>query len=285
MVRQPNSQKIKSNIKRYTSSHADEWAASITFFALLSLPAASSFLMWILLHFVTPQDIQTLMNEMTSTLPSHDVQSLLNSFVALQNTRSGVQSIIAVVIAVFAASKIFLHITYALQDIWNVQLIPKKKKLPLKERIRIMLTTRIKTVLPVVTIGVVGLVIIILNIVWNALLPTITQIIAIPQYLLQAISILVVIGALILLCTAIFYFLSNKQFEKKSYIHAGLISALLLVVGQVVLGFYFRFGNITQGFGSIGAVIALLVWMYYSISIFLFGATFICTKECGPDEK
>lgn len=53
-----------------------------------------------------------------------------------------------------------------------------------------------------------------------------------------------------------------------------LITASLFTLGRMLIGLYLATGAVTSGFGAAGALVAVLVWVYYSAQIFLLGAEF-----------
>jgi membrane protein len=56
-------------------------------------------------------------------------------------------------------------------------------------------------------------------------------------------------------------------------IKGALITGILLTIGNVVLGYYFTHGASLSTYGVAGSVVAVLLWLYYSSLIFLFGAS------------
>lgn len=52
------------------------------------------------------------------------------------------------------------------------------------------------------------------------------------------------------------------------------ITAALFTVGKWLIGVYIGQSAITSGYGAAGALLALLIWIYYSAQIFLMGAEF-----------
>jgi hypothetical protein len=52
------------------------------------------------------------------------------------------------------------------------------------------------------------------------------------------------------------------------------LTALLFVVGQLLLGWYLGRQSSASVYGAAGSLIVLLLWIYYSAQIFLFGAEF-----------
>lgn len=50
------------------------------------------------------------------------------------------------------------------------------------------------------------------------------------------------------------------------------ITALLFTVGKLLIGLYIGKSGVVSGFGAASSIVALLVWVYYSAQVFLFGA-------------
>jgi membrane protein len=53
-----------------------------------------------------------------------------------------------------------------------------------------------------------------------------------------------------------------------------IATALLFVVGQVLLSIYLSHAGIANGYGAVGSLVVLLVWVYYSAMLLLLGAEF-----------
>ena len=51
-------------------------------------------------------------------------------------------------------------------------------------------------------------------------------------------------------------------------------TALLLMIGKVLIGLYIGSSGIASGFGAAASLVVVLVWVYYSAQIFLLGAEF-----------
>jgi membrane protein len=53
-----------------------------------------------------------------------------------------------------------------------------------------------------------------------------------------------------------------------------ILTALLFNIGKFLIGLYIGKTGAVSGFGAAGSVIAMVLWVYYSAQIFLFGAEF-----------
>jgi membrane protein len=57
------------------------------------------------------------------------------------------------------------------------------------------------------------------------------------------------------------------------WIGAGVTSALF-VLGKFLIGLYIGKSDMTSSFGAAGSMVLVMVWVYWSAQIFLFGAEF-----------
>jgi len=73
---------------------------------------------------------------------------------------------------------------------------------------------------------------------------------------------------------AIYKVLPNKELEWRDVALGAIVTELLFLVGQFLLGYYFGSSGIARPYGAAGGLIVLLVWVYYSAQVFLLGAEF-----------
>ncbi|MFV8257849.1 YihY/virulence factor BrkB family protein [Bdellovibrio bacteriovorus] len=76
----------------------------------------------------------------------------------------------------------------------------------------------------------------------------------------------------ILLFTGIFHFLPVPRLALRDAFHAGIITALLFVIGKELVGLYLGGSPITSSYGAAGSIVVLLAWVYYSTLIVFLGA-------------
>ena len=56
----------------------------------------------------------------------------------------------------------------------------------------------------------------------------------------------------------------------------GIVTTLVFSLGRVVFTTIFHFSRISSLFGAAGSLILLLMWIYFSMMVFLFGSEFTC---------
>jgi uncharacterized BrkB/YihY/UPF0761 family membrane protein len=63
------------------------------------------------------------------------------------------------------------------------------------------------------------------------------------------------------------------------------VTAVLFTIGQQFIGLYLGQSSVASTYGATGSVMILLLWVYYSCQILLFGAEFArtrCAKVLSP---
>jgi membrane protein len=76
------------------------------------------------------------------------------------------------------------------------------------------------------------------------------------------------------LFAAIYKVLPDRHLEWRDVVVGGVVTAILFNIGKSLIGWYIGSSAVASSYGAAGALIVLLLWVYYSIQIFLLGAEF-----------
>ena len=79
----------------------------------------------------------------------------------------------------------------------------------------------------------------------------------------------------LILFAAIFRFLPDVKVRWRDVWFGALVTALLFMAGRLVIGFYLGTADFTERYGSAGAVVAIVAWVFYSAQILFTGAVLI----------
>jgi membrane protein len=96
--------------------------------------------------------------------------------------------------------------------------------------------------------------------------------ISMPAPLLQTINFLVAFFASVFLFAVIYEVMPEVRVKWKELAIGSVITAVLFAVGKVLIGLYLRKAAVGSAYGAAGSLVVLLVWVYYSSQIFLYGA-------------
>lgn len=81
----------------------------------------------------------------------------------------------------------------------------------------------------------------------------------------------------------IYHYLPSRKLPWREVRSGAIVTALLLLGGKVLIGLYIaRYGG-ASAFGAAGALVAILIWLYYSVQLFYFGAsmTYVWSRKYG----
>ncbi len=99
-------------------------------------------------------------------------------------------------------------------------------------------------------------------------------------FIISLITSLLVVG---LMFTLLFKFLPDVKIAWGDVWIGGLVTAVLFVLGQFLLGLYIGSGAVGTSFGAVSSLVIILVWIYYSTQILFLGAEFtqVYTNKYG----
>jgi membrane protein len=124
----------------------------------------------------------------------------------------------------------------------------------------------------VLVIGFLLLVSLLLTAVLSALSKWMADLIPGIPFLWQALDFLVSFGIITLLFAMIYKVLPDVKIAWGDVWVGAAITALLFVIGKILLGLYLGFSAPGSAYGAAGSLVVLLLWVYYSSQILFFGA-------------
>lgn len=92
--------------------------------------------------------------------------------------------------------------------------------------------------------------------------------------LLPQINYLASLVILTLLFALLFKMLPDAHVTWRDVLLGATVTTLLFTLGRTLIGFYLTWGSVTSTYGAAGSFVLILLWVYYSAQIFLFGAEF-----------
>jgi YihY family inner membrane protein len=92
------------------------------------------------------------------------------------------------------------------------------------------------------------------------------------RYVPQIESYLVSIGFVFVVSALVYTYLPNRRSRITFGIPGATVTAIGYAIAQVAFGIYTAHANVFQIYGTLSAIFALLLWVYYVCVIFLYGA-------------
>jgi membrane protein len=92
--------------------------------------------------------------------------------------------------------------------------------------------------------------------------------------ILRFLNSLVAFAIAVLLFAMIFKLLPNVDITWSDVWTGSLVTGLLFTIGKFLIGYYLGKSNVASSYGAAASIITILLWIYYSSLILLFGAEF-----------
>jgi membrane protein len=90
--------------------------------------------------------------------------------------------------------------------------------------------------------------------------------------LLNIVDLLTSFAIVTVLFAVIYRIMPEVRVQWRDVWLGALSGALLFTVGKFALSFYLTYSNVRTVFGAASSFVVVLIWVYYSAQIFLFGA-------------
>lgn len=182
--------------------------------------------------------------------------------------QSVVAQIVGWITLLLGAAGLFASLQDALNTIWHAE--PPKR--PLWTAVR----DRLASIGMLLAIGFLLLVTTAANAVIAYVSGYVTK--ALPfagaGWVFGLVNVLVSIGLIGLLFALMFKYLPDTEIAWRDVWTGAFATAVAFVVGQTVIALYLGRAGVASGYGAAGALLVLLLWVYYSALILLFGAEF-----------
>jgi len=261
---------LLSSVKTFLQDDPMTYAASIAFYTLISLPGIILIAMNVLNTAYNEAKVkEDLLMRLTAYLgpdTTEQAETILES-VDVTDT-SVLPQIIGALALIFSATTVFISLQDAINKIWSVKTDKKSGFLHL-------ILSRLLSLAMIVSLGFILLVSLVTDSALAILSRWIESNFGLGSVIIgSAISLLISLLVNTGIFTLIFKILPDVQTRWRYVWRGGLLTAILFMIGKVLIGFYIGYSDVGSSFGASGSLIVFLSWAYYSSILVLFGAKF-----------
>ena len=274
---------LVDTIKDFTSNESMNFAAGTAFYTIFSLPAFLIIILNLGASLYNKSEIREELFTQITNLAGEETRKTLKSILEnfAINSDSTLSATIAIGVLIFSATTVFVSLQKGINHIWHIK--PKPNRGWLKLAIDRLLSFSI-----VLVIGFILIISLILDAIVSFSFGKLDGIF--PEVNVKLISIVeITISQLIMIVIfALMYkILPDARVKWKDTWAGAIITALLFILGKFLIGIYMGTNDLSSTYGAAGSLVILLVWIYYSVVIFLFGAqvTYYIAKNIGGGIK
>lgn len=254
-------QLIRGFMNRISGDHLGAYAAKSAYFLIMSFIPFLLFLTTMIRY--TPLTYNMVSDAIRGFVP-HNLQSFVLAIVSEVYTRSGAVVPISAVMSLWSAGKAMQSLTNGLNTIYHVK------------ETRNWLITRIYSVFYTMIFGLAIIASLILQVLGNRIQALVSIYIPMLGRLIGRIigaRTFLVFGVLFLVFLLLYKVLPNRRATLKSQVPGAVIIAMAWSVFSYGFSLYFELSpNFSNMYGSLTALIMVMLWLYVCMNMVLFGA-------------
>jgi len=176
-----------------------------------------------------------------------------------------IATIVAVGTLIVGATTVFAELQASLNVIWKAE-PPKEPSIVWLVRVRLLSLSLIGA------IGFLLLVSLVVSAALTALSNYLAGIMPGLDIIMQVVNLLISLAVITTLFAMIYKVLPDVKIPWRDVWFGSFITAVMFSVGKLLIGLYLGSSNVASAYGAAGALVVVLMWVYYSSQIFLFGA-------------
>jgi membrane protein len=262
--RQSWSQMVKTAGSEWVQDDATTWAAAIACYALLAL--APMLVIAIRVGVVLGGQhnaVANIENEAAGWMGADAAKAIATIIDRIVAHGGGVvATIISSVLVLVSVSGVFSELQAALNRVWELKPKPGRA-------FTSFIVARVKSV----GVMIIAAIILLGSIIITTWLEAMTRFLGLGMvYVIWVVDVLISIGMLTLIFGVVYKIIPDAEIEWRSTWVGALITAVLFQLGKYGLALYFKYAAPASAFGAVGSLAAVLIWIYYSAQIVLYGA-------------
>jgi membrane protein len=261
-------QLLKGTVIAFINDEALSRGAAIAFYTVTSI-APLLLIVIAIAGLVFGEDAaQGAITAQLGSLMGQQTAEVLQSAVANAATKSSsvLATIIGLITILVTASGVFVEMQSSLNAIWKAEL----QGTTLSRLIR----ARAVSIGLVAALGFLLMVSLLVSAGLTAFGDYLNSVLPFGQLILTALNTVISVGLLSVLFAAIYKVLPDRHLEWADVMVGAVVTAILFTLGKSVIGWYIGSSAVASTYGAAGALMVLLLWVYYSAQIFLIGAEF-----------
>jgi membrane protein len=258
---------FSESFTKWNDDDAQRLGAALAFYTILSMSPLVIFVIAIVSLVFSRSSAQALLMAQVQSLIGASGRDAIAMMLA-NSQRHGhglFSSIMGFLTLIFGASGVFGELRSALNKIW-------KAKPQAASSLTIMARERLFSFGMVVSVGFVLLVSLIGSTALAAMTKYFSDVLPLPAIFWEVLNFLVSFAGVTVLFALILKYVPETKVEWEEVRVGALFTALLFVLGKLLLALYLGRTSPGSPYGAAGSLVVVVIWVYYSAQIFYFGA-------------
>ncbi len=256
-------------VKEFSADNALKFSASLSYYTLFSLAPMLIIVIAISSQFLGREAAEgylyTQFEGLLGTAGALQLQEMIRN--AHVSGSTPLATGVGIATLIFGATGVFMEIQDSINSIWSLKAKPKRSWLK-------FLQNRLLSFSLIVGIGFLLLVSLVLSAMLSIVYEFLNKQIGDAAWLSWVITNVINVATVMLLFSVVFKVLPDAQVKWRDVITGSLFTAVLFLAGKWGINFYLSRSATMSVYGAAGAVVLIVLWVYYSSAILYFGAEF-----------
>lgn len=241
-------------------------AAALAYYAVFSLAPLLLVVIAVIGLFLGPSHAQQQVQGQLQQVVGPNGVQMVNALIAGANHHGTgtIALIVGIGLIVFSAIGMFMALQNALDEVFEVRPEGKGGFIAL-------VVLRLNALIVIAVLAIIAVAALALaNVIGGVMQTAIGGTFAGPAYVIGTGIVNVV--ALTVFLAVVYRKLPQRAVDWKAAYTGAAITAVILIIGEVALSIYFTRVHPAAPYGAAGGIVVLLLWIYYSAQLMLFGA-------------
>ncbi len=272
---------LKQTVLNFFQDDSFSYASSIAFYTIFSLPAILIISLSVGSTFyerdIVQKELINQVGRLVGKESAADIEEILIN-AALDSTGT-IAKIVGIATLIFSATTVFISLQTSLNKIWGIK--PK----PARGFVKYIID-RLLSLAMVLSMGFLLLVSLIFDTILIFVQNGLSKVLAgWTLYFVTAFNIFISLAIITLIFAMMFKVLPDAKIKWRDVWVGSLVTTALFAAGKYLIGFYLGNSSVNSAYGAAGSLVIILIWVYYSTVIFLFGAelTSVYAEKTGSE--
>lgn len=261
---------FKDAVQLWLERNAFSYAGSLAFYTLFSL-APTVIIAVTVIGVVLGEDAAhgQIVAQLQDTMGMDAAMAIEQAVAQSRIKEAGIlPTVLGIATILIGATAVFSQMQFSLNTIWGVTARPTANSA------LIFLKNRFLSMTVVLSFGFILLVSLAAGVVLRSMLQAADNLLPFVGLVAAGSESLISLGVVILLFATIFKVLPDVILRWQDVLIGAVVTAILFTLGRSAIAIYLAHTATASTYGAAGSLVMILLWVYYSSLILLFGAAF-----------
>ncbi len=257
-------------LRLWLERNAFSYAGSLAFYTLFSLAPTMIIAVTVIGLVLGEEAAQGQIVAQLQGIMGHDAAAAIEQAVAQSRLEESglLPTLLGIGALLVGATTVFAQMQFSLNTLWGVTARPSVNSA------LVFIKNRVLSLTVVLSIGFILLVSLVTGVMLRAALQAADDLLPFVGFLTTGAEFLVSLVVVAALFATIFKVLPDVVLRWRDVLVGAVVTAVLFAVGRTVIAVYLAHTATASTYGAAGSVVMILLWVYYSSLILLFGAAF-----------